>query len=71
MSNPFAVLGMNNNNNLLGQFQQMVQQLQQFRAAFKGDAKAEVEKLVQSGQLSQPQLDQLQQMARQLQGLMQ
>lgn len=71
MSNPFAVLGMNNNNNLPGQFQQMVQQLQQFRAAFKGDAKSEVEKLVQSGQLSQPQLDQLQQMARQLQGLMQ
>ena len=38
---------------------------------FHGDPKAEVEKLLQSGKLSQAQLNQLQQMAKQFQSLMQ
>lgn len=50
---------------------QMVQQFQQFKANFHGDPKAEVEKLLQSGKLSQAQLNQLQQMAKQFQSLMQ
>ena len=52
-------------------FMQMVQQFQQFKANFHGDPKAEVEKLLQSGKLSQAQLNQLQQMAKQFQSLMQ
>lgn len=54
----------------LGQFQQLVQQFRQFQSAFKGNPKAEVEKLVQSGQISQQELNQLQQMAVQFQQLM-
>ena len=55
----------------MGQFQNMVQQFQQFKQSFQGDPKAEVEKLVQSGKISQQQLNQLQQMAGQFQQLMQ
>lgn len=66
MSNPFfgALSGGNG-------FMQMMQQFQQFKANFHGDPKAEVEKLLQSGKLSQAQLNQLQQMAKQFQSLMQ
>lgn len=53
----------------IGQFQQLVQQFRQFQSAFNGNPKAEVEKLVQSGQISQQQLNQLQQMAVQFQQL--
>lgn len=67
MNNPFmAALGGGRNNG----FAQMVQQFQQFRQTFKGDPKAEVEKLVQSGKLSQQQLNQFQDMAKQFQNLM-
>ena len=55
----------------MGEFAQIVQQFNQFKANFKGDPKAEVEKMVQSGKLSQAQLNQLQQMAKQFQSLMQ
>ena len=48
----------------------MMQQLQQFRNNFKGDARAEVMKLLQSGQMNQQQLNELQQMAYQLQAMM-
>lgn len=66
MSNPFfGALGGGN------AFMQMMQQFQQFKANFHGDPKAEVEKLLQSGKLNQQQLNQLQQMAKQFQSLMQ
>lgn len=69
MSNPFmAALGGNRND---GGFGQMAQAFQQFRASFRGDPKAEVEKLLQSGQMSQQQLNQLQAFAQQFHGLMQ
>jgi hypothetical protein len=58
------------NMNMAGQFQQMLQQFQQFRQSFQGDPKAEVEKLLQSGKMSQQQLNQLQQMARMFQSMM-
>lgn len=48
MNNPFfGAMGGGNG------FMQMVQQFQQFKANFHGDPKAEVEKLLQSGKLSQ------------------
>ena len=66
MNNPFfGALGGGNG------FFQMMQQFQQFKENFHGDPKAEVEKLLQSGKLSQAQLNQLQQMAKQFQSLMQ
>ena len=49
---------------------QMIQQFNQFKNAFQGDPKAEVQKLLTSGKLSQQQLNQLQAMARQFQGLL-
>lgn len=65
MTNPFfGALGGGNG------FMQMLQQFQQFKANFQGDPKAEVEKLLQSGKLNQQQLNQLQQMAKQFQGLL-
>ncbi len=66
MPNPlFNALGGNRLPAPMWQFQQMMQQFQQFRANFQGDPKKEVEKLLQSGQMSQAQLDQLQAMAQQ------
>lgn len=53
----------------MGQFQNMVQQFRQFQQTFQGDPKAEVEKLVQSGKITQQQLNQLQQMAAQFRQL--
>ena len=54
----------------MGQFQNMIQQFRQFQQSFKGDPKAEVEKLVQSGKIAQQQLNQLQQVASQFQQLL-
>nr|DAR04975.1 MAG TPA: Protein of unknown function (DUF2680) [Caudoviricetes sp.] len=71
MSNPlFNALGGVNLPGQMGNFQRMMQQFQQFRQRFQGDPKAEVEKLVQSGKISQQQLNQLQQAATAFQRLM-
>lgn len=67
----FNALGGGKMPGAMGQFQNMVQRFQQFKQSFQGDPKAEVEKLVQSGKISQQQLNQLQQMAGQFQQLMQ
>ena len=70
MSNPlFNALGGSKMPGTMGQFQQMMQQFQQFRQSFQGDPKQEVEKLLQSGKMSQQQLNRLQMMAQQFQGL--
>lgn len=49
---------------------QMIQQFMQFKQNFKGDPKAEVEKMLQSGKISQQQLNQVQQMAGQFQHIL-
>lgn len=49
---------------------QMIQQFMQFKKNFKGDPKAEVQKMLQSGRISQQQLNQVQQMAGQFQNLL-
>lgn len=67
----FNALGGGQMPGAMGQFQNLVQQFQQFKQSFQGDPKAEVEKLVKSGKISQQQLNQLQQMAGQFQQLMQ
>lgn len=53
-----------------GGFGQMMQQFQQFKAGFRGDARAEVQRLLNSGQMSQAQFNQLGQMANQIMGMM-
>lgn len=71
MPNPlFNALGGGKMPGPMGQFQQMMQQFQQFRNNFQGDPKQEVEKLLQSGKMSQQQLNQLQAMAQQFRSLM-
>lgn len=71
MANPlFQALGGGKLPGPMGNFQQMMQQFRQFQQSFQGDPKAEVEKLVQSGKISQQQLNQLQQAATAFQNLM-
>lgn len=67
MSNPlFQMLGKPQNTGPM----QMMQQFMQFKQSFKGDPKAEVQKMLQSGRISQAQLDQVQQMAQQFQSML-
>lgn len=49
---------------------QMIQQFMQFKQNFKGDPKEEIQKMLQSGKISQQQLNQVQQMAGQFQSLL-
>lgn len=67
MSNPlFNMLGGGTKMpGMMGQFRQMIQQFNHFKQNFRGDPKAKVEELVQSGQITQEQLNQVQQMAKQ------
>lgn len=69
MGNPlFQALGGNQpaGNNPM----QMVQEFMRFKQNFQGDPKAEVTKLLQSGQMNQQQLNQLQGMAQQFMHMM-
>ena len=49
---------------------QMLQQFMQFKQNFKGDPKEEIQKMLQSGKISQQQLNQVQQMAGQFQHML-
>lgn len=71
MANPFLkAMGGGQMPEPMGQFQRLMQQFNQFRATFQGDPKAEVEKLLQSGKMSQQQLNQLQAMAKQFESFL-
>lgn len=71
MANPlFQALGGWQMPGPMGQFQRMMQQFQQFKANFQGDPQQEVQKLLQSGKITQQQLDQIQQMAKQFQTML-
>jgi len=71
MANPlFQALGGGQMPGQMGQVQNMVQQFRQFQQTFQGNPKAEVEKLVQSGKITQQQLNQMQQMAVQFRQLL-
>ena len=67
MGNPlFNLLGGKYNNGSGN----MLQQFQQFKKQMQGvNPQEEVQKLLQSGKISQAQLDKAQQMAQQMQGL--
>lgn len=63
MSNPlFQALG-GNRNSMMGNFQQFMQQMQ------GKNPNEEINKLLQSGRISQQQLNQAQQMAQQFMGM--
>lgn len=60
MANPlFQALGGNRQPNMMGEFQRFMQQMQ------GKDPNVEIQKLLQSGRISQDQLNQAQQMASQ------
>ena len=72
MGNPFFnALGGGKMPGPLGNFQQMMQQFQQFKQTFQGDPKAEVEKMLQSGKINQQQLNMVQGLAQQFQQFLQ
>jgi hypothetical protein len=65
MSNPlFQALGGNRQPDMMGDFQRFMQQMQGI------NPRQEINRLLQSGQISQQQLNQAQQMAQQMQGMM-
>ena len=65
MSNPlFSALGGGQQNNMMGQFQHFMQQMQ------GKNPHQEISRLLQSGKISQQQFNQAQQMAQQMQGMM-
>lgn len=64
MSNPlFKAMG-GSQPNMMGDFQRFVQQMQGI------NPRQEINRMLQSGQISQQQLNQAQQMAQQMQGMM-
>lgn len=56
-------------NTPMGNAMAMLNQFQQFKNSFNGDPKAEVMKLLNSGQMSQAQFNQYQQLAQQFQNI--
>lgn len=50
--------------------QDMLQQFMQFKNTFRGDPKQMVMNMLANGQITNPQLQQVMQMARQFQGLL-
>ena len=65
MSNPlYRALGGNQQPDMMGDFQRFMQQMQGV------NPRQEINRLLQSGQISQQQLNQAQQMAQKMQGMM-
>lgn len=54
----------------MGNFQQLMQQFNQFRQMFKGDPQQQVQQLMNSGKINQSQYNQAYQMAQQFQKMM-
>ena len=52
-----------------GNMMNFMQSFNQFRQTFQGDPKQQVQNLLNSGQMSQSQFNQLQQMAQQIQNM--
>ncbi len=63
MSNPFMPKSMPGP---MGNMQQMAQQFRQFKQNFQGDPRQVVQQMLQSGQITQAQLNQAQAMAQQV-----
>lgn len=71
MANPlFNQMGGGQMPGPMGQMQQMMNAFQQFKANFKGDPQQEVQRLLNSGQMSQQQYNHLTQMAQQMSRMM-
>ena len=70
MNNPFmSALGGGQMPGPMGELMQIKRKFQQFQSGFQGNPKEEVNKLLQSGAMSQQELNQLQSMAKQFEHL--
>lgn len=58
------------NNSPFGNIFNLINQYNQFKNSFQGDPKAQVQQLLNSGKMSQEQLNQLQSWAKQLQSIL-
>ena len=70
MSNPIQEKFGNNGGGPLGNMQNMMAQFNQFRQSFQGDPKAQVQQLLNSGQMSQEQFNRLSNLASQFQKML-
>lgn len=71
MPNPlFGLLGGNAAPQMPGNIANMVQQFQRFRSMFSGDPRQQVQQLLNSGQMTQEQYNQLSSMASQIMPLL-
>lgn len=71
MANPlFQQLGGGTMNGINPQFGQLVQQFKQFKQTFQGDPQQEIQRMLQSGQLTQEQLNTAQNLAQQFGALL-
>ena len=68
MSNP--LFNLLNNQMPMGNMASMISQFNQFRNNFKGDPKQVVQQMLNSGQISQEQFNQVSQMATQFQKML-
>ena len=59
-----------NGGNPFGNMVAMLSQFQQFKQSFQGDPKAKVQELLNSGQMTQDQFNQLSQQAKMFQGFL-
>lgn len=66
----FNMLGNNNLPSPFSNMQDMMQRLNQFRQSFSGDAKQQVQQLLNSGKMTQNQYNQLSQLATQIQNML-
>lgn len=69
MGNPFFNPN-NQNSGPFGNMQNMMSRFQQFRSQFQGDPKQRVQELLNSGQMTQEQFNQLSNLASQFQKMM-
>lgn len=71
MNNPFfSAMGGGNLPGHMGNMMGLMQQFNEFRQSFQGDPKAKVQELLNSGQMSQTQFNELQGMARAFQQML-
>lgn len=64
MNKLFNMFGQSQNTGPLGNMANLVSQFNQFRQTFQGDPNQEIQKLLNSGQMSQEQYNKLSQMAQ-------
>lgn len=67
MNNLFNMLGGNNPFGAFGNMANFMQQFNQFKQNFQGDPKAQVQQMLNSGQITQEQFNQMANMATQIQ----